>query len=136
MPTTPQNQGPARRRTLKVRQRARGVTLITTTDTIPGMRVVKVLGLVSGNAVKTRHIGNDLTASFKTIVGGEVDEYASLMREMRQLATTRMETHATAMGANAICGVRYIGTEISPGCSELCAYGTAVICKPEDTPGS
>ncbi len=105
--------------------------LITTTDTIPGQRIETTLGFVSGNAVKARNAISSSIADFKSMFGGEVSQYTKLMNDTRTLAMNRMIAQATAMGANAICGVRFVGSEVMQGCSELCAYGTAVICKPE-----
>ncbi len=106
--------------------------LITTTGNIPGKRIVKVLGLVSGNAVKSGNAGAGLIAGIKSIFGGEVGEYTALMSSTRQLAVSRMTQQATAMGANAICGLRFVASEVMQGCSELCAYGTAVVITKED----
>lgn len=101
--------------------------LITTTDCVPGHTIVKVIGYVSGNSVKARHIGSDILAGLKTIVGGEVHQYAKLMNDTRQVALDRMVLQATQLGANGIVGMRLVTSEIVQGCSELCAYGTAVV---------
>ncbi len=106
--------------------------IVTTTDTVPGRQIVKALGFVSGNAVKTRHVGSHMLAGLKSVFGGEVGQYTELMNSTRQLAMSRMVAQATAMGANAVCGLRFVGTEVMEGCSELCAYGTAVVVAKED----
>ncbi len=105
--------------------------LITTTDNVPGMRIARTIGFVSGNAVKTRNAISDTFAGIKSIFGGEVGQYTKLMNDTRQLAMSRMMEQATALGANAICGLRFAGSEVMEGCSELCAYGTAVVVQAE-----
>jgi uncharacterized protein YbjQ (UPF0145 family) len=100
--------------------------IITTTDHVPGKRITKILGLVKGNTVRSRHIGRDLTAAMKNITGGEVREYTKLMAESREQALDRMRADATRLGANAVVGVRFITSEIMQSAAELLAYGTAV----------
>lgn len=101
--------------------------LITTTDSVPGHNVVAVIGYVSGNSVKARNIGSDMLAGLKSLVGGEIHQYAKLMNDTRQVAIDRMIEQATKSGANAIVGMRLVTSEIMQNCSELCAYGTAVV---------
>lgn len=101
--------------------------IITTSDSVPGCTIVKTLGYVSGNSVKARHIGSNLMAGLKSIVGGDINQFATLMNDTRQQAIDRMVKQAEAMGANGIIGMRLATSEIMEGCSELCAYGTAVI---------
>ncbi len=108
--------------------------LTTTTENIPGQRIVKTLGLVSGNAVKSRNAVASTFADLKSIFGGEVGQYTKLMNDTRQLAMSRMVEQAAAKGANAVCCVRFVASEVMEGCSELCAYGTAVVCKPDGSP--
>ncbi len=84
------------------------------------------LGLVRGSAVRTRHLGKDILALFKNMVGGEVSEYTKLMAEAREQALDRMSEQAKAMGANAITGVRFSSSQISQGAAEVLVYGTAV----------
>ncbi|UCG52182.1 MAG: YbjQ family protein [Candidatus Latescibacterota bacterium] len=105
--------------------------IITTTDTIPGRRLVRILGLVKGSTVRSRHIGHDLTAVMKNITGGEIREYTKLMAESREQALDRMREEATKMGANAVIGVRFITSEIMQNASELLVYGTAVLTEEE-----
>ena len=98
---------------------------IYTTDYITGKNL-ETLGLVEGSTVQSKHIGRDLAASFKTIVGGELKGYTEMMNEARKVATARMIEQAEAMGADAIVGVRYASSAVMDGAAEIMAYGTAV----------
>jgi len=100
--------------------------IITTTDTIEGKRVTKVMGLVRGNSVRAKHLGRDFMAGLRNLVGGEVQEYSKLLAESREEAVQRMVTRAEEMGANAILGTRFITAAIMGGAAEIVAYGTAV----------
>lgn len=100
--------------------------IIATTETVPGRQITEVLGIVRGNSVRARHLGRDITAALKNIVGGEIREYAELQSETREQATQRMIMHAEQQGADAILGVRYTTSMIASGASEILAYGTAV----------
>lgn len=99
--------------------------LITTCDVIPG-KDVEVLGLVRGNVVTSKHLGRDVMAGFKNLVGGEIKSYTDLMNEGRDIAEQRMVAEAQAMGANAIICARYAGSHVMEGTQEMLAYGTAV----------
>ena len=99
--------------------------LIVTTHEIPG-KEFEVLGLVQGSVVKTKHIGRDIAASFKSIAGGEIKGYTELMYEARNIATERLIAHAQSCGADAIISARYITCSVMGGASEVMAYGTAV----------
>ncbi len=101
--------------------------IIVTTDGVPGKTVKQVLGLVRGNTVRARHIGQDLKAVFRNIIGGEVVEYTKLLAESREQAIDRMVASAEALGANAILGMRFTTAEIMGGTAEILAYGTAVV---------
>ena len=107
------------------------MTILATTDTVPGKRVVEVKGLVQGNSVRARHIGRDIMAGLRNIVGGEVTEYTRLMTETRALATSRMVEEAEKLGANAVLSVRYVTSMVMSGVSELLAYGTAAVVQDE-----
>ena len=98
---------------------------IYTTDYITGKNL-ETLGLVEGSTVQSKHIGRDLAASFKTIVGGELKGYTEMMNEARKVATARMIEQAEAMGADAIIAVRYSSAAVMDGAAEIMAYGTAV----------
>ena len=101
--------------------------IITSTDEIEGMEIKKVLGLVRGNSVRARHIGRDITALFRNVVGGELPEYTRLMAESREVATERMIGRAEELGANAIVATRFMTSAIMNGASEILVYGTAVL---------
>lgn len=98
---------------------------IYTTDYITGKQL-ETLGLVEGSTVQSKHIGRDLAASFKTIVGGELKGYTEMMNEARKTATERMIEKAEALGADAIICVRYASSAVMDGAAEIMAYGTAV----------
>jgi uncharacterized protein YbjQ (UPF0145 family) len=99
--------------------------IVTTTDTIEGRQVTDVIGLVRGNSVRARHVGRDLLAGLRNLVGGEVQEYTKLLAESREEAVQRMVERAEAMGANAVLGTRFITASIMGGAAEILAYGTA-----------
>ncbi len=101
--------------------------IITTTETISGKKVVKTLGLVKGNTIRARHLGRDIVAGFRNIVGGEIIEYTKMLAESREQALDRMQAEAEKLGANAVVGMRFITASIMGGAAELLAYGTAVI---------
>lgn len=98
---------------------------IYTTDYVSGKQI-ETLGLVEGSTVQSKHIGRDIAASFKTIVGGELKGYTAMMNEARKKATERMIEKAEAMGADAIICVRYSSSAVMDGAAEIMAYGTAV----------
>ena len=99
---------------------------ITTTSNIPGHEVDETYGLVRGSAVRASHIGRDIWAFMKNLVGGEIDDYTKLMAEAREQAVDRMVAEARARGANAIIGMRFANSTIAKGAAEVLAYGTAV----------
>jgi uncharacterized protein YbjQ (UPF0145 family) len=105
--------------------------IVVTTDTIPGMKVVKTLGLARGNTVRARHIGRDLKAVFRNIIGGEITEYTKLLAESREQALDRMVQQAEQTGANAVLATRFASAELMGGAAEILAYGTAVVMEPE-----
>jgi len=100
--------------------------IVTTAHTIPGKKIQKVYGLVRGNTIRARHIGNDIMAGLRNIVGGEVTEYTKLMAEAREEAVDRMTADAESLGANAVVGTMFSTSMIMSGAAELLAYGTAV----------
>ncbi len=101
--------------------------LIVTTPDVPGRRVERTLGLVRGNTIRARHIGNDIMAGLRNLVGGEIHEYRKLMSESREQAVDRMVDEAVELGANAILGVKFTTSVIMGGAAEFLAYGTAVV---------
>ena len=100
--------------------------LCTLTE-MPGKRIARVIGLVRGNTIRCRHMGHDLMASLKNVVGGEVTDYTKMIAEAREQALDRLSAHAKANGANAVVGVRFGTSEVMTGAAELLAYGTAVV---------
>ncbi len=100
--------------------------LIATTDELRGKQITEVFGLVRGNTVRARHVGRDILAGLRNIIGGEITQYTELLTDARQQATDRMVEEAEALGANAIVGTRYVTSGVMGGASELLAYGTAV----------
>lgn len=104
--------------------------LVTTTETVTGYRVVRTLGIVRGNTIRTRHIGNDIIALFKTLVGGEISEYTKMLAEAREQALDRMRAEAMERGANAVISARFTTSTVLQGAAEILAYGTAVILEP------
>ena len=103
--------------------------ILTTTESIPGKEVVEVLGLVRGNTIRAKHVGKDIVAGLRTLVGGEVKEYTEMMIEARSQAIARMIKEAEELGANAIVGVRFTTSQIMTTAAELMAFGTAVKIK-------
>jgi uncharacterized protein YbjQ (UPF0145 family) len=101
--------------------------LMTNTETIPGMRISRYLGLVQGNTIRARHVGRDIMAGFKAMVGGEIKSYTELLQQARSEATERMTAQAQQLGANAIVNVRFTTSSVMQGAAELYAYGTAVV---------
>ena len=107
--------------------------IVSTTHTVAGKRVVRTLGLVRGNTIRARHLGRDITAVLRNIVGGEISEYTKMMGEAREQALDRMVEEARGLGANAVVGTRFMTSMLMAGAAELLAYGTAVVL--EDDPG-
>ena len=106
------------------------MVIVTTTSEIPGYRIVKVLGVVSGSTVKAKHIGKDIVAALRHIVGGELKEYTEMLKEAREQALQRMIEEAKKLGANAVVNVRFMTSAIASGAAEILAYGTAVKIEP------
>ncbi len=100
--------------------------IVATTDDLPGRRITRVLGLVRGNTIRARHLGRDLLAVIRHMLGGEVREYTKLMGESREQSIDRMVEEAERLGANAIVGVRFTTSMVMTGAAEILAYGTAV----------
>lgn len=100
--------------------------ILTNTETVPGKTIVQFYGVVTGNTVRAKHVGRDIMAGLKNIVGGELKGYTELLSESRDEATQRMLEQARSLGANAVVNVRFATSSISQGAAELFAYGTAV----------
>jgi len=95
-------------------------------DFVPGKVVVTVLGLVKGNVIQAKHLGKDIVAGFRTIVGGEVKEYTEMMSEAREIALKRMTDKAEEMDADAVLNLRFMTSMVMSGAAEILAYETAV----------
>ncbi|MCB9748764.1 MAG: YbjQ family protein [Myxococcales bacterium] len=105
--------------------------MITTIDSVPNYRVVRVLGLVRGNTVRTRNVGMDILAGFRNLVGGEVSQYTAMLAQSREQSLDRLRAEALALGANAVVGLRITTSTVMAGAAEILAYGTAVIIEPD-----
>ena len=102
---------------------------LATTDKLPGYTLVRTIALVRGNTVRTRHVGHDIVAAIKSLLGGEIGEYTKVMAEAREQALDRMQQEAINLGATAVTGVRITTSTIMAGAAEIVAYGTAVIAE-------
>jgi uncharacterized protein YbjQ (UPF0145 family) len=105
--------------------------IMATSEQIRGKRIVKTLGLVRGNTIRARHIGKDIIACLKNLVGGEITEYTKLLGESREQSIDRMIADAERLGANAVISVRFTTSMLMGGAAELLAYGTAVVLEDE-----
>lgn len=102
---------------------------IVTSSHIAGMKVVKTLGVVRGNTIRVRHLGRDILAGLKMLVGGEIQDYTKMMAEAREQAVDRMIEDARSLGANAVLDVRFSTSYIMTSAAEILVYGTAVIAQ-------
>lgn len=107
--------------------------LLTNLEVVPGKRVEKHLGLVQGSTVRAKHVGRDMMASLKNIVGGELRGYTELLRESRDEAINRMGEEARSLGANAVLNIRLGTSSITSGAAEVIAYGTAAVLVDDDS---
>ncbi|MBI5266734.1 MAG: YbjQ family protein [candidate division Zixibacteria bacterium] len=105
--------------------------ILASTHEIKGRRIVKTLGLVKGNTVRARHIGQDIMAFLRNLVGGEVTNYTKRIAESREQALDRMVAEAESMGANAVVTIRFAQSSIAQGAAELLVWGTAVVVEDE-----
>jgi len=103
--------------------------IITTSDQIPGKEIVRTIGWVKGNTIRARHLGRDIMAGLRGVVGGEITEYTKMMAESREQAIKRMVEDAEQQGANAVVGLRFTTSMVMTNASEILAYGTAVVVK-------
>ena len=106
--------------------------LVVTSETIAGKRIRKTFGIVRGNTVRARHVGKDILAILRNLVGGEVHEYGKLLAESREQALDRMVEEAEALGANAVVGTRFTTSMMMGGAAELLAVGPAVVVEDDD----
>jgi len=105
--------------------------IVTPSGQVPGHRVVRSFGLVHGNTIRARHVGKDILAGLKNIVGGEIQEYTKLMAEAREQAIDRMVAVAASRGANAVVSVAFSTSYVMQNASEILVYGDAVVVEPE-----
>ena len=101
--------------------------IVTTTETVAGKRVVRTIGVVRGSTVRARHLGKDILAAFKGMVGGEIEEYTKLLAESRDQAIDRMIASAVDMEANAIINIRFSTSYVMSMAAEIMVFGTAVV---------
>lgn len=105
--------------------------IVTTSGNIAGKKIIKTIGIVKGNTVRARHIGRDIVAVFKNLVGGEIQEYTKLLAESREQSVDRMIVEAEKLGANAIIDTRFSTSYIMQNAAEILVFGTAVVLKDE-----
>ena len=105
--------------------------IVSTAESIAGKRIVRTLGIVRGNTVRARHLGKDIVAALKNIVGGEIEEYTKLLGESRDQAVDRMIVDAREAGADAIIGVRFTTSYVMSNAAEIMVFGTAVLLEDE-----
>ena len=103
--------------------------ITTTTDSLPGKTISQVLGIVKGSTIRARHVGRDIAAGFKNLIGGEIKSYTQMIQKSREEAFNRMVNDAREAGADAVINVRFITSMVMQGAAEILAYGTAVKLK-------
>ena len=103
--------------------------LVVNTDFIPGREITEALGVVRGSTIRAKHIGKDIMASLRQIVGGEIKEYTEMLVESRNECVRRLEAQAEALDADAVVNLRFVTSQVMAGAAELLAYGTAVKLK-------
>ena len=103
--------------------------LLSTTEIIPGFEIVECIGIARGNTIRAKHIGKDIVAGFRNMVGGELNEYTKMIAEAREQACDRMIADAREMGADAVVGMRFTTSMVTQGAAEVLAFGTAVRLK-------
>ena len=106
--------------------------ILVNTDFIPGHQIREALGMVRGSTIRAKHIGKDIVAGLRTLLGGEIKEYTEMLVEARAESMRRMELQAEKLGANAIINVRFVTSQVMTGAAELLAYGTAVKVEAEE----
>ncbi len=105
--------------------------ILATTETVPGKKIVKAIGLVKGNTIRARHVGRDIAAAFRNLVGGEITDYTKMIAESREQAIDRMIDDAKSQGANAVIMIRFTTSSMMQGAAELLCYGTGVVVEDE-----
>lgn len=106
---------------------------IVTTNSMDGYRVTEYLGLVRGSTIRAKHVGKDIMAALRMLVGGEIKEYSEMLTEARNESVKRMQAQAESLGADAVINVRFMTSAVISGAAELLAYGTAVKLEPVET---
>ncbi len=101
--------------------------IITTSDQVEGKKITKTIGLVRGSTIRARHVGRDIMAGLRSLVGGEIVDYTKMMAEAREQAIQRMVEDAEKKGANAVVGMKFTTSMIMSNASEILAYGTGVV---------
>jgi uncharacterized protein YbjQ (UPF0145 family) len=104
--------------------------IVVNTETVPGFVITEVRGIVQGNTVRSKHLGRDIAASLKNVIGGELKGYTELLTEARREAVSRMMAQAQQLGCNGVVNVRFSTSAVTSGAAELYAYGTGVILQP------
>jgi uncharacterized protein YbjQ (UPF0145 family) len=104
--------------------------IVVTTESLPGQRVTEAIGIVRGSTIRSKHIGKDIMAGLRTLVGGEVKEYSEMLVEARNESMKRMIAQAEEVGADAVVNMRFMTSQVMAGAAELLAYGTAVKTTP------
>ena len=100
--------------------------IVVTTDFVPGKEITEALGVVRGSTIRAKHVGKDVLAGLRMVVGGEIKEYTEMLTEARNESVQRMEAHAEKIGADAVINLRYMTSQVMSGAAEMLAYGTAV----------
>ena len=100
--------------------------IVSTTETVPGHEISEILGVTRGNVIRAKHVGTDIVAGLRQVVGGELTEYTKMLAEAREQAYDRMVRHAGSIGADAIVGMRFTTSTVMANSAEILAFGTAV----------
>lgn len=100
--------------------------IVSTTETVPGYEVQEILGITRGNVIRAKHVGTDIVAGLRQVVGGELTEYTKMLAEAREQAYDRMVKHAQDIGADAVVGMRFTTSTVMANSAEILAFGTAV----------
>ena len=103
--------------------------ITVTTDFVPGREIAEAVGVVRGSTIRAKHLGKDILAGLRMLVGGEVKEYTEMLTEARNESMRRMEAHAEKLGADAVINLRFMTSQVMAGAAEMLAYGTAVKLK-------
>lgn len=121
---------PAVRAAADLQHHPGGGLMMSSTDDVPGFRIVRTLGLVRGNTVRARNVGVDFLAGLKALVGGEINDYTQMLAQSREQSIDRMRAEALQLGGNAIVAIRFTTSTVMQGAAEILVYGTAVVIEP------